>query len=136
MRNRRILPARWASSSWSFSSFTRNRRFGRASVTSPSISSFCSTAINTFFVSWWKRGHGKTPARLNSFHSRPHVIVIPGVGTGMHAGLLPSPVGPLYVAVEDGYLTQLYTNGRGAEPAADDPAFGDVRRQLDEYFAG
>src|SRR3954447_20587989 len=45
MRNRRILPARCASSSWSFSSLTRNIRFGRASVTSPSISSFCSTAM-------------------------------------------------------------------------------------------
>src|SRR4051812_29811622 len=49
MRNRRILPARCASSSWSFSSFTRNSRFGRASVTSPSISSFYSTAIGISF---------------------------------------------------------------------------------------
>ena len=34
----------------------------------------------------------------------------------MHTALLPSPVGPLYVAVEGGYLTQLYTNGRDAGP--------------------
>src|SRR3954471_13380164 len=56
MRNRRILPARCASNWWSFSSVTRNSRFGRASVTSPSISSFCSTAIGvSFSVAWASR---------------------------------------------------------------------------------
>ena len=54
----------------------------------------------------------------------------------MHAALIPSPVGPLYVAVEDGYLTHLYTNGSGAGPAPEDPAFDAVQTQLDEYFSG
>jgi methylated-DNA-[protein]-cysteine S-methyltransferase len=54
----------------------------------------------------------------------------------MHTALLTSPVGPLYVAVEDGCLTQLFTNGRNAGPPPETPAFAALQRQLDEYFAG
>jgi methylated-DNA-[protein]-cysteine S-methyltransferase len=54
----------------------------------------------------------------------------------MPAALIPSPVGPLYVAVEEGFVTELYTNGSGARPAHDDPAFAPVKVQLDEYFDG
>jgi len=57
----------------------------------------------------------------------------------MHAALLPSPIGPLYVEVEDGRLTRLYTDGHRLHAPADPPSegvFGDIRRQLDEYFAG
>src|SRR3954452_1513484 len=67
MRNRRIFPARWASSSWSFSSFTRNSRFGRASVTSPSISSFCSTAIGFLLDS---TGSRRQPPAAGYFNCR------------------------------------------------------------------
>ena len=69
MRKRRILPTNCASSSWSFSSFTRNSRFGGASVTSPSISSFCSTAIDAF------RRRSAGVRKRNSrglLHSTPH----------------------------------------------------------------
>src|SRR5215207_572842 len=45
MRYRRILPARWARTSWPMSSFTRKFRLGRASMTSPSTSIFSSTAM-------------------------------------------------------------------------------------------
>src|SRR3954454_15167709 len=45
MRNRRILPARCPRTSCPLSSLTRNIRFGRASVISPSNSTFSSTAI-------------------------------------------------------------------------------------------
>jgi methylated-DNA-[protein]-cysteine S-methyltransferase len=54
----------------------------------------------------------------------------------MHAALLPSPVGPLYVALDGEHLTHLYTNGHGAEPAGDDPRFAHVQRELEEYFNG
>ena len=40
MRKRRILPATWPRTTWSLSSFTRNIAFGRASMTSPSNSTF------------------------------------------------------------------------------------------------
>src|SRR5215207_212128 len=42
MRNRRILPATWPSTSWPLSSCTRNIAFGSASTTSPSNSTFSS----------------------------------------------------------------------------------------------
>jgi methylated-DNA-[protein]-cysteine S-methyltransferase len=55
----------------------------------------------------------------------------------MYEALLPSPIGPLYVAADDHGLTKLYTDGhRLHTPAhADDGHFEDVARQLDEYFA-
>jgi methylated-DNA-[protein]-cysteine S-methyltransferase len=56
----------------------------------------------------------------------------------MHAALLPSPIGPLYVEADERGLTKLYTDGHrlhaGARP--DDGRFAEVTRQLDEYFAG
>jgi methylated-DNA-[protein]-cysteine S-methyltransferase len=54
----------------------------------------------------------------------------------MHAALLPSPIGPLYVALDGERLTHLYTNGHGAEPGAGDARFAHVQAQLDEYFDG
>src|SRR5215218_1659739 len=42
MRKRRILPATWPRTTWSLSSLTRNIAFGRASITSPSSSTFSS----------------------------------------------------------------------------------------------
>src|SRR4051794_22098569 len=51
MRKRRILPARCPSTSCPLSSFTRNIRLGRASVISPSNSTFSSTAMQ-----WHLRG--------------------------------------------------------------------------------
>lgn len=57
----------------------------------------------------------------------------------MHSALLPSPIGPLYVAVEDGKLAALYTAEHRLHTQADpprDPTFDAIRTQLDEYFAG
>jgi methylated-DNA-[protein]-cysteine S-methyltransferase len=54
----------------------------------------------------------------------------------MHAALLHSPVGPLYVALDGGFLTHLDTNGHGAPQGDDDPRFTQIKRQLEEYFAG
>ena len=56
----------------------------------------------------------------------------------MHAALLPSPIGPLYVEADEHGLTKLYTDGHRlhAEAEPDDGRFAPVRRQLDEYFAG
>jgi methylated-DNA-[protein]-cysteine S-methyltransferase len=55
----------------------------------------------------------------------------------MHAALLPSPIGPIYVeADDDGVLTKLYTDGRNHQAEPDDGTFEALRRQLDEYFAG
>jgi methylated-DNA-[protein]-cysteine S-methyltransferase len=56
----------------------------------------------------------------------------------MYEALLPSPIGPLYVAADDTGLTKLYTDGhRLHTPAGDDDGhFEAVARQLDEYFAG
>jgi methylated-DNA-[protein]-cysteine S-methyltransferase len=56
----------------------------------------------------------------------------------MNAALITSPIGPIYVELEDGALTRLYTaeHARFASADAPDPAFDDVRNQLDEYFAG
>jgi methylated-DNA-[protein]-cysteine S-methyltransferase len=53
----------------------------------------------------------------------------------MHAALLPSPLGPLYVEAQDGRITRLETNGRDAPPDADGH-FAALKAQLDEYFAG
>lgn len=58
----------------------------------------------------------------------------------MHAALVPSPVGPLYIEVEDGHLTRLYTAEHKlhahAEAAPRDARLGAIAQQLDEYFAG
>jgi methylated-DNA-[protein]-cysteine S-methyltransferase len=57
----------------------------------------------------------------------------------MHAALLTSPIGPLYVEVDNGRLTRLYTDGHSLHAPADPPShavFGEIQRQLDEYFAG
>jgi methylated-DNA-[protein]-cysteine S-methyltransferase len=57
----------------------------------------------------------------------------------MHAVLIRSPIGPLYVEAEDGRLTRLYTDGHPASARANEPPTGvlhDVKAQLDEYFAG
>src|SRR5262245_5219250 len=59
MRKRRILPASLPISSWPLSRRTRNIRFGRASVISPSNSTFSSTAIRQ--VSY--RSVGEAPLR-------------------------------------------------------------------------
>jgi methylated-DNA-[protein]-cysteine S-methyltransferase len=53
-----------------------------------------------------------------------------------------SPIGPLTPVAEDGALVGLFMDLPGRDPDAatlgdrDDAAFGDVLRQLDEYFAG
>src|SRR3954466_10648101 len=57
----------------------------------------------------------------------------------MHAALIPSPIGPLYVEERDRRLTRLYTDGhRLHAPAAppDDDHFDQIAAQLGEYFAG
>src|SRR3954467_13039052 len=134
MRNRRILPARWARSSWSFSSLTRNSRFGRASVTSPSISSFCSTAIDTSLGGRNAGARQWRPA-TGPLHSRPHTQGIGSVSPGMHAARITSPIGPLYVEARDGRLTRLETNGRAAPPDTKGH-FAALQAQLEDYFAG
>src|SRR3954452_6826843 len=45
MRKRRILPATWPRTTWSLSSFSRKMAFGKASMTSPSNSTFSSLAM-------------------------------------------------------------------------------------------
>jgi methylated-DNA-[protein]-cysteine S-methyltransferase len=56
----------------------------------------------------------------------------------MHAALIPSPIGPLYVERDEVGLTKLYTDGHRfhTDAGPDDGRFEDVARQLDEYFAG
>jgi len=57
----------------------------------------------------------------------------------MHAALIPSPLGPLYVEAQDGRLTRLYTDQHHRfAHAPDEPAgiLEEVQRQLDEYFDG
>jgi len=54
----------------------------------------------------------------------------------MHAALLPSPIGPLYVEADEGMLTRLYTNPQHSAGPDLDGVFAEVQRQLDEYFAG
>ena len=56
----------------------------------------------------------------------------------MYEALLPSPIGPLYVAADDTGLTKLYTDGHRfhANAGPDDGRFTEVAHQLDEYFAG
>jgi methylated-DNA-[protein]-cysteine S-methyltransferase len=54
----------------------------------------------------------------------------------------PSPIGPLTLMARDGFLTHLVMEDQAhatdTPPGSsrDDDAFGDVRIQLDEYFAG
>ena len=72
-------------------------------------------------------------------HSTPHTVMSLRVLPVMHTALLPSPVGPLYVEVQDGRLSALYTAEHRLHAHAQaprDPAFGAIREQLDEYFAG
>jgi methylated-DNA-[protein]-cysteine S-methyltransferase len=57
----------------------------------------------------------------------------------MYEALLPSPIGPLYVAADEHGLTKLYTDGHRFHVDAgpdDDGRFEGLARQLDEYFAG
>jgi methylated-DNA-[protein]-cysteine S-methyltransferase len=56
----------------------------------------------------------------------------------MYEALLPSPIGPLYVAADDQGLTKLYTDGHRLHTHTNpnDGRFDEVARQLDEYFAG
>jgi len=56
----------------------------------------------------------------------------------MNAALITSPIGPIYVELEDGALTRLYTTEHARFAPADSPgpAFDEIRNQLDEYFAG
>ena len=56
----------------------------------------------------------------------------------MHAALIPSPIGPLYVEADEHGLTKLYTDGHRfhADAGPDDGTFAEVTQQLDEYFAG
>lgn len=56
--------------------------------------------------------------------------------------VIDSPVGDLTVVAEDGALVGLYFEGHKRQPAVEtfgvrtDEGFGEVRRQLQEYFAG
>jgi methylated-DNA-[protein]-cysteine S-methyltransferase len=56
----------------------------------------------------------------------------------MHSALLPSPIGPLYVEIQDGKLTRLDGGGHRfhAGAGADEGRFAAVTAQLAEYFAG
>jgi len=54
----------------------------------------------------------------------------------MHAALIPSPLGPLYVEAEDGRLTRLFTSPARDAPAELSGILVTVKQQLDEYFAG
>src|ERR1700750_3039965 len=62
IRKRRILPATWPRTTWSLSSLTRNMALGRASMTSPSNSTFSSLAMPSGTVAVdgsagaWRRG--------------------------------------------------------------------------------
>ena len=53
---------------------------------------------------------------------------------------MPSPLGELLLTAAHGRLTGLFMPGEDVVPAAgavrDERAFGDTRRQLEEYFAG
>jgi methylated-DNA-[protein]-cysteine S-methyltransferase len=57
----------------------------------------------------------------------------------MYEALLPSPIGPLYVAADEAGLTKLYTDGHRLHTSAgkdDRGRFADAAHQLGEYFAG
>jgi methylated-DNA-[protein]-cysteine S-methyltransferase len=56
----------------------------------------------------------------------------------MTHSVIPSPIGPLTAVREDGVLVGLWMGPTDVEDLGprDDEAFGDVRAQLDEYFAG
>jgi methylated-DNA-[protein]-cysteine S-methyltransferase len=54
----------------------------------------------------------------------------------MNAALIQSPIGLIYVEAEDGALTRLDTNSRALAGDATAGVLADVRRQLEEYFAG
>ena len=54
----------------------------------------------------------------------------------MHAALIPSPIGPIYVEAEGDRLTRLFTNSDRRAEAATTGVLARTRRQLDEYFKG
>jgi methylated-DNA-[protein]-cysteine S-methyltransferase len=57
----------------------------------------------------------------------------------MPVALIPSPVGPLHVEVDEGHVTALFTAEHqrfGAPEPPRDATFDAVHRQLDAYFAG
>jgi methylated-DNA-[protein]-cysteine S-methyltransferase len=56
----------------------------------------------------------------------------------MTHSVIPSPIGPLTAVREDGVLVALWMGPTDVEDLGprDDDGFADVRRQLDEYFAG
>ena len=62
--------------------------------------------------------------------AHPHAGTTRSVAGGMHAALLPSPIGPLYVERDALGLTKLYTDGHRlhAEAGPDDGHFEDVAR--------
>ena len=53
----------------------------------------------------------------------------------MHAALIQSPIGPVYVEEDDGRLTRLHTNSDAHAPAPTTGLLAEVERQLAEYFA-
>src|SRR5215212_10599937 len=68
MRKRRILPATWPRTTWSLSSLTRNIAFGRASITSPSSSTFSSLGTREPYQrSVYSRGSAGRRARAAAF---------------------------------------------------------------------
>ena len=54
----------------------------------------------------------------------------------MHAAVIPSPIGPIYVEAEDGRLTRLFTNTAVRADAPTTGVLAETQRQLEEYFAG
>ncbi len=54
----------------------------------------------------------------------------------MHAALISSPIGPIYIEAEGDRLTRLFTNCDRRAGAATTGVLAETKRQLDEYFAG
>src|SRR3954470_7380669 len=106
MRYRRILPARCPSTSCPLSSFTRNIRLGRASVISPSNSTFSSTAMHFLLVCVHTRvpsraldGHGRRRLALALFAAQAHLPAVRPVRLRGRRGLS-GGLGPRQLALE------------------------------------
>jgi len=54
----------------------------------------------------------------------------------MHAALIESPIGPIYVEAEDGRLTRLFTNTDRHAGPPETGVLKETQRQLHEYFDG
>src|SRR3954462_12405882 len=84
---RRIFPEMCPSTSWSLSSFTRNIVFGRASMTSPSISIFSS-----LLKTGCKRSKGRGPGRRPQVAGRRRMRLLTPLESGLSGAVLEEAV--------------------------------------------